>query len=691
MLRITVVLLTVALLLVHAGVAVAQEVLTPERLWQLRRISPPVVSPSGQDVVFTLTEFDVPKNTSRTDLQIVPVAGGEPRRLTELSRVSGPQWRPDGERIGFLATREGDTQLWEIRPDGTDLRQVSKIEGGIGHFRYAPTGTHVSFTRRVRVDPAVTTVHPDLPAANAQIIDTLMYRHWDRWHDGRYSHLFVADYRDGALGPPTALMADDARFDTPLPPFGGVEQINWSPDGSRIAYTAKRVAGAEAAQSTNSDIFLYELTSGETRNLTPWNPGYDVEPVFSRDGRYVAWLSMARDGYEADRNRLFIHDFSTGRDRELTVDFDLDAHAPAWAADGSRIYFTSETRGTVQIYEAPLDGPIRQVTEGVHDYGGFGVAVTGGRPVVVASRMSMSAPSDLYRVDLQSGEAEPLTAVNADVLRTVTLGRVEERLVKATDGAEILTWVIYPPNFDPSRRYPALLYAQGGPQSALSQFFSYRWNFQTLAAPGYIIVAPNRRGVPGFGQAFKEAISRDWGGQAMQDLLSAIDDVAREPYVDPERLGAIGPSFGGFSVFWLAGHHGKRFSTFVAHAGVFNFESMYATTEELFFVNWDIGGPFWMEPRPRGYDFSPHLAVQNWNTPTLVIHGERDFRVPVTEGMQAFTALQVKGIESRFLYFPEEGHWILTPHNGILWHRVVFEWLARHLRPDEDTAGSNQP
>lgn len=684
MTRIAVTLCTIVLL--HGqGVALTQEVMTPERLWQLRRISAPVVSPSGQDVVFTITEYDVPENRGRTDLYILPVAGGEPRRLTDIGRVSGPQWRPDGRRVGFLATREGDTQLWEVAPDGSDVRQVSKIEGNIGHFRYAPDGLRVSFTRRVQVDPPVTTVHPDLKGANAKVLDTLMYRHWDRWHDGRYSHLFITDYRDGSLGDPVPVMPADARFDTPLPPFGGVEQINWSPDGTRLAYTAKKIAGADAAQSTNSDIYIYDLKTRQIRNLTEGNLGYDVEPVFSRDGRHVAWLSMEREGYEADRNRLFVHEFGTGRSRELTVGFDGDAHAPAWAADGSGVYFNSETRGTVQLYEAALDGKVRQITDGVHDYGGFGVAAAGGRPVLVASRMSMSAPADLYRVDPQSGDAAPLTTVNADRLRGVTMGRVERRIVKATDGAEILTWVIYPPGFDPSRRYPALLYAQGGPQSALSQFFSYRWNFQTLAAPGFIVVAPNRRGVPGFGQAFKEAISRDWGGQAMQDLLSAIDDVAREPYVDRERLGAIGPSFGGFSVFWLAGHHEKRFRTLVAHAGVFNFESMYGTTEELFFVNWDVGGPFWKEPRPASYRFSPHLAVDRWDTPMLVIHGELDFRVPVTEGMQAFQALQVKGIESRFLYFPQEGHWILTPHNGILWHRVVYDWLGRYLRPEEGT------
>jgi dipeptidyl aminopeptidase/acylaminoacyl peptidase len=688
--RLILALVTVALSSAWPGHATAQEVMTPERLWQLERMSVPVVAPAGDMLAFTITRHDIAQNRGRTDLYLVPVEGGQPRRVTEIERVSGPQWRPDGKRIGFLATRDGDTQLWEVAADGADLRQVSRIEGGIANFRYAPNGTHVSFTRRVRVDPTIADRHPDLPNANAQIIDELMYRHWDRWHDGRYSHLFLAEYRDGTLGEPRDLMPD-ARFDTPLPPFGGVDQIDWSPDGTRIAYTSKAVAGTKAAQSTNSHIFVYELASGGTTNITEWNPGYDVEPVFSPDGRFVAWLSMEREGYEADRNRIFVHDFASGKPRELTVGFDLDAHNLAWAPDGRALFFTAETRGTVHIYEAPLDGSIRQVTEGVHDYGRPRVVRTATGAALVATRMSMSEPADLYRVEPASGEASRLTDINVQQLGPVTMGRVERRLVKATDGAEILTWVIYPPGFDPTRRYPALLYAQGGPQSALSQFFSYRWNFQTLAAQGYIVVAPNRRGVPGFGQAFKEAISQDWGGQAMQDLLSAIDDVAREPYVDRERLGAIGPSFGGFTVFWLAGNHQKRFRTFVAHAGVFNFESMYGATEELFFVNFDIGGPFWEEPRPRSYDFSPHTFAQNWDTPMLVIHGELDFRVPIAEGMQAFTALQVRGIESRFLYFPQEGHWILTPQNGILWHRVVFDWLARHLQPARGTPSAQQP
>jgi dipeptidyl aminopeptidase/acylaminoacyl peptidase len=390
---------------------------------------------------------------------------------------------------------------------------------------------------------------------------------------------------------------------------------------------------------------------------------------------------MERDGYESDRNRLFVHDFRTGQRFELTEGYDDDAHSPAWTPDGQRIYFTSDSRGTVQIFAVAADGGgVERITEGVFDYVSLGVAKPGTDDVLVASRRSMSSPNEIYRVDPASGAAQPITFANRDLLEGVEMGRVEKRMIEATDGESILTWVIYPPGFDPARRYPALLYAQGGPQGTVSQFFSYRWNFQLMAANGYIVVAPNRRGVPSFGQAWKEQISGDWGGQAMQDLLSAIDAVAAEPYVDEARLGAIGASFGGYSVYWLAGNHEGRFRTLVAHAGVFNLESMYGATEEMFFVNFDLGGAYW--DRPDSYErFSPHRFVQNWDTPILVIHGEKDFRVPIGEGMQAFTAAQLNGIESRFLYFPEEGHWILTPQNGILWHRVFFDWLGRYLQP----------
>ena len=675
--------LAVLAVLVVAPVAFAQQTLTPELLWDLPRVGGPVVSPDGAQVVFAVTTYDVGANKGNTDLYVIDVEGGEPRQLTDFEgSESSAQWRPGGGKIGFLSAKSGSTQLWEIDPDGTNLRQVSNIEDGIANFRYSPTGTHVSFTRDIKLDQKPAEVYPDLPQADARIIDELMFRHWNSWHDYSYSHLFIAEYDDGELGEPVDVMPSE-RFDTPLNPFGGVEQVGWSEDGESIAYTAKKKTGTAYAVSTDSAIYLYGLDSGETANLTEGMVGYDIEPVFSPDGRYLAWLSMERDGYEADRNRLFVYDLGAGGQRELTVGFDQDAHGPAWSGDSSAIYFSSETSGTVQLFAADVEsGKIRQITSGMYDYGAFGVADTESGTALIASRASMSAPAEIYSVDVSSGEAERLTFFTQPLLDDLDLGTVEKRMVRSTDGAEILTWVIYPPGFDPSKQYPALLYAQGGPQSTVSQFFSYRWNFQLMAAGGSIVVAPNRRGVPSFGQAYKEEISGDYGGQAMRDLLSAIDDVAAEPYVDEDRLGAVGASFGGYTMFFLAGHHEGRFKTFVAHAGLFNLESMFGATEEIFFVNFDLEGPYWQSPKPKSYEaFSPHRFVQNWDTPMLIIHGQKDFRVPVTEGMQAFTALQLKGIESRLLYYPEEGHWITSPQNGLLWHRVFFDWLGRYLKP----------
>jgi dipeptidyl aminopeptidase/acylaminoacyl peptidase len=674
---------TLALLaLAPALPASAQQVLTPELMIRLKRVSAASVSPDGAGLVFGVRAADLAANGGNTDLFRMSVEGGEPLRLTDWpGSETDAKWRPDGQKIGFLSSRSGSAQLWEIAPDGSGARQVSNVDGGIANFRYAPDGRHVSFTRMVKLDRTPAEVYPDLPKAEARILDELMFRHWDSWRDYRYSHLFVAEYQDGALGEPVDVMPNE-RWDTPLPPFGGVEQTAWRPDGSAIVYTAKKLTGAAAARSTNSDLYLHDLASRRTTNLTESNAGYDVEPVFSPDGRHLAWLSMARDGYEADRNRLFVRDLQSGRSWDATAQLDGDAHSPAWSRDGTRIYFLSETEATVQLFAAdPQGGAVRPITRGDHNYTDLAVAGTARSPRLIAGRQSISAPTELFRVDAGSGDAARLTRFNDSLLAGVRLGDVRRRVVTATDGAKVHTWVIYPPGFDSTQSYPAILYAQGGPQSAVSQFFSYRWNFQALAANGYVVAAPNRRGVPGFGQAFKEQISGDWGGQAMRDMLSVIDDVARERYVDRNRLGAVGASFGGYTVYWLAGHHEGRFKTFVAHDGVFNLESMYGATEEIFFPTCDLEGPYWQRPRPSSYDeFSPHSFVDRWDTPMLVIHGEQDFRVPVTEGMQAFTALQLKGIESRFLYFPGEGHWVLSPQNSVLWHRVFYDWLGRYLK-----------
>jgi dipeptidyl aminopeptidase/acylaminoacyl peptidase len=674
---------TALMSMIPGGILPAQDLMTPERLWELQRISSPAISPDGTSFVYGVRSYDVAANTGNTDLWMRPVAGGPAVRLTDTEgSESGVAWRPDGAWIGYLAPTEDGSQWHEIRPDGSESRQVTAVPGGISNFQYSPDGERVSFTARVKLDPTPNELYPDLPEAEARIADDLMYRHWDAWHDYDYSHLFVATYDDGVIGEPRDLMPGE-RFDTPLAPFGGGEQIAWSPDGDRIIYTSKKLTGVDYAVSTNSDLYLVDLDPGTTVNLTEGMEGYDLQPVFSPDGSRIAWLSMRRDGYEADRNRLFSMELETGEMVELSSGFGDDLDGPSWAPDGSAVWVTGPTRGTVQIFEADASGDgVRQVTEGVFDYTSIAPATYRGQTVLLATRRSMSAPVDIYRVNPSTGEAVALTDENLALLAGMSLGKVEERIVESKDGKEILSWVIYPPDFDPSRRWPVLLYAKGGPQGPMSQSFSYRWNFQLMAANGYVVVAPNRRGTSGFGQAWEEEISGDWGGGAMDDLLRAIDDVAAEPWADEDRLGAIGASFGGYSVFWLAGNHEKRFKTFVAHAGVFNLESMYGATEELFFVNFDLGGPYWQSPRPRSYDlYSPHNFVQNWDTPILIIHGQRDFRVPVTEGMQAFTAAKLKGVDARLLYYPDEGHWILSPQNGVLWHRIFFDWLGRTLKP----------
>lgn len=680
-------LVVLAALAAAASAQAPADRLTPERLWAIDRVGGPAVSPDGQQVVYSVTTPDVPGNRTTSHLWRVPVAGGEPTRLTQhTGRNAEPVWHPSG--VLFYATNEGGTTaLWTMAADGTGARPVAGMPADAANVRLAPTGDYVAFTRPVQIDPTPAERYPDLPLAEVRVYDDLMFRHWMDWADGTYSHLFVAPLTMGASGA-TVGEATDAmpgqRVHTPLMPFGGAEQIAWHPDGRRVAYTAKPLQGTASATSTNADIFLYSVVDGTTTNLTAPNPGYDIEPAFSPDGRTLAWASMARDGFEADRNRLMVRDLATGAVRELTAGFDRNANHPTWLPSGDALLFATETGGTVQLYTVPLaGGQPRAVTTGVHNVGGFSVGGTAGAPVVVAERQSMVAPTDLYRVNLSSLEMTALTTVGAEAVAGLARPTVHERRVTTSDGQTMLVWELRPPGFDASRQYPAILYMQGGPQSALTQFWSYRWNLATLASQGYVVVAPNRRGMPGHGAAWNEEISGDWGGQAMTDLLTAIDDVAAEPYVDRERLAAVGASFGGYSAYWLAGHHDGRFKTLVAHAGIFNLESMYASTEELFFVEWDLGGPFWNTPQPESYArFSPHRFVGEWTAPMLITLGEQDFRVPLTENLQAFTALRRRGIEGRLVSFPGEGHWINRPQNSLVWHREVYGWLARYLTPE---------
>lgn len=652
--------------------------LSPEAMIGLRRVGAPAVSPDGQTVLFTVTDVSIEANRGTTQVHAVPVRGGEPKALTEGASASSPVWRPDGRRIGFM--RGG--QLWEMDPDGGNVAQVTDIEGGLSNVRYSPKGTHILFTRQVTVSGLPITDNGDV-----RIITGLMYKHWDNWEDDKVSHVFFAPYSNGKVDMAAAvdIMAGEP-YDSPLKPFGGAEQVAWSPDGTTIAYTSKKMTGTAYAYSTDSEIYLYDVTTQQTRNLTEGNPGYDTNPVFSPDGRSLVFSRMVTPMYEADRHRLMMLTFATGAVRELSEGFDNNMDNPVFSADGQTLYFMSGIEATVQVYRMNLRArsavpPVRQVTDGVHDITSLAIAKIGRDEVLVGGRMSMSAPVDLYVIDPNNGRMNALTRMNADKLADVSLGEVRARWVPTTDGKRMKVWVIYPPDFDSTKTYPTLLYAQGGPQGTVSQFFSYRWNFQVMASQGYIVVAPNRRGLPSFGEEWNRQISGDWGGQAMRDMLAAIDDVSAEPYVDVSRRGAVGASFGGYTVFWLAGNHEGRFKTFVSHAGVFNLTSMYGTTEEMFFAHFDMGGAYWENPIPISFvTHSPHSDVTKWNTPILMIHGERDYRVPVTQSMEAFTAAQRLGIPSRMVLFPNENHWILSPKNSLTWHREFYGWLDEWLK-----------
>ncbi len=653
--------------------------LTPEKLWQLGRVALFDVSLDGKTAVYGVSYYNMEANKGNRDLYLVSTeGGGKPRQLTNFEgNENDAVFIENGQKIAYMK----GSKLWQINADGTGNVQVSDLD--MGGFKFSPDGKKLLYIADVKYDKTTQDAHPDLKKASGRVMDGLMYRHWTEWEDGLYSNIFVLDVkvaRPGgpivAIGQPDNIMGEP--FDTPLKPDGGMEQIAWSPNGQQIAYTCKKLSGTEYAKSTNSDIYLYDLTTKKTVNISEGNGGYDMNPAFSMDGNYLLWESQATPGYESDRHRVMVYDFRKKTKWEATAGLDRNATSPAWSPDGRSIIFQSTEAGTEQLFSIEMMGNgLKQLTAGQFNFGPFVV----GKNSIVTTRCSMAEPHELFSVPFSGGRDMQLTYTNKDFLATMKFGKVEKRMVKATDGQPILTWVAYPPDFDPTKKYPTLLYCQGGPQSAVSQFWSYRWNLQLMASQGYIVVAPNRRGLPGFGQKWNDQITGDWGGQAMQDLLSAIDDVATEPYVNKDALGAVGASFGGYSAYWLAGNHQKRFKTFIAHCGMFNMESWYGTTEEMFFANHDLEGPYWNPNAGETWKLdSPHKYVNNWDTPLLVIHGGLDFRVPESEGMQAFTAAQMKGIPSKFLYFPDEGHWVQQPQNSLLWQREFFGWLDRWLK-----------
>jgi dipeptidyl aminopeptidase/acylaminoacyl peptidase len=658
------------------------EIMTPEVLWSFGRVSGVSVSPDDKHILFGSSFYDIKANKGNHDIFIMDIDGKNVKNITNTKGSEfNARWRPDGKKIGYLSAQSGSVQLWEMNPDGSGKTKVSSVKGGIKGFEYAPDQKKILYVKEVKLDKSPQDIHPDLPKANARIETELMYRHWDEWHNYKYSHIFVADYDGKTVSNAEDIMPGE-RFNTPMEPFGGMEQINWSPDSKNITYTCKKMTGKEYTISTNSEIYIYNLDSKKTQNLTKEkHEGYDKAAVYSPNGKMIAWGSMRRDGYESDKNRLFVHNFETGEETNYSTNFEQNVHGLTWSDDSKKIYFTSDYHACFQIYELDIEsGKIRAVTEGTHNYR----SVEPAGDVLIGTKQSMSMPTEIYSINPKNGEETKISGINDNLMDQLKFGKVEKRWIKTTDNKDMLTWVIYPPNFDKNKKYPTLLYCQGGPQSSVSQFFSYRWNFQMMAANDYIIVAPNRRGLPSFGMEWLEQISGDYSGQNIKDYLSAIDAMAKEPYVDEDNLGAVGASYGGYSVFYLAGHHDGRFDAFISHDGMFNLESQYLETEEMWFVNWDLGGPYWKEENRETYEQSPHRFVDKWDTPIMVVHGQKDYRIAYTQGMSAFNAAQLRDIPSKFLYFPNENHWVLKAQNGILWQREFFKWLDKWLKEKEE-------
>ncbi len=653
----------------------AQSSMTPEMLWSLKRVSGDGVSASGKTVYYTSRSYDVATEKSTAKKYAMNMNTGTVRELTgkNIFQKEKDVWYAIDEKYIYSSHDFG--RSWQIF--------YNEVEG-IDNVRVSPDGSHIAFSKEVLVKPMMgTDIYKDLPKTTAQIYTDLNYRHWDTWEDGKFSHIFIAPVKTKNA---TDIMANEP-YDCPQKPFGGSEDFIWSPDGKSLLYVCKKKFGKEYAQSTNTDIYQYHLSSKTTVNLTAGMMGYDMNPAFSADGRYLAWTSMAHDGYEADKNDIYIKDMvnDAAPKMNLTAHWDESVGSFAWDNEGSRnIYFSAAWRGTEQLFSVINPGltkmmpVVRKITNGTFNITGI-IGIN--EKQIIVSRCDMNRATELFSVDKETGTMQQLTHENDAAYGKIPECKTELKMVRTTDGQQMGVWVIYPPHFNPNKKYPTLLYCQGGPQSALSQFYSFRWNFQLMASQGYIIVAPNRRGMPGWGVKWNEAISKDWGGQPMQDYLSAIDAISREDYVDSDRLGCIGASYGGYSVFMLAGMHNNRFKTLIAHDGLFDMKSWYGTTEELWFANWDLGGNYWKKPTPEGYDkFNPSNFVGKWNTPILIIQGGIDYRVPIEQGLEAFQAAQLKGIKSKLLYFPNENHWILHPQNAIVWQREFFKWLEETLK-----------
>lgn len=658
---------------------------TVEALEALGRVSDPQVSPDGTKILYGVSYESVEQNKSNNELFVMNTDGTDVQRLTRSADSENQAvWIDGGRRIAFIAPKDGKPQMWVMNADGTNRHVVTRMENGVAGFAVSPDGTKVLLISTVKYGRTAQDVYPDLPKANARIIDDLMYKHWDEWVT-EVPHPFIADFTGYGIKNVVDIM-DGEPYESPMKPLGGIESFAWSPDSRSLVYVSRKKTGMEYAVSTNSDLYLYDLASATTRNLTEGMMGYDTYPRFSPDGSKLAWLSMEHDGYESDKNRIFVMDMASGVKTDLTENWDYTADAIAWNPDGKSLYFLAPYLGVTPIFSIDTaTKEVRMVTSGadVADYAALAPVDT---KTIVTMRHSMLYPNEIFSVT--DGKAERLSNVNTELLSQLTAPSIEKVMVPTTDGKLMTTWVVLPPNFDPNKKYPAILYCQGGPQQAVSQFWSYRWNLRLMASNGYIVIAPNRRGLPGFGTEWNAQISGDYPGQNMRDYLSAVDYMKQRPYIDGDHIGAVGASYGGFSVYMLAGIHENRFAALIAHAGIFNIEAQYLETEEMWFANWDMGGAFWEKDNAvaqRTFANSPHKFVDRWNTPILVTHGEFDYRILSSQGEMAFNAARLRGVPAEMVIFPDENHWILKPQNAILWQRVFFRWLDRWLKGETTT------
>ena len=682
--------------------------MTAETLWAMGRIGGATASPDGKTIAYQVGYYSVKENKSHQMLYTVSADGKLQRTLTNTAASeTDAAWINGGKRIAFLSKG----QLWTMNADGSDRRQLTKSDIDIEGFKFSPDEKKVLLIKSLPYHENIKKNPDDLPLATGRVVTDLNYRHWDHYVE-TVAHPFVANVTENGVDNGKDIIEGEP-YECPMAPFGGVEQLAWSPDSKTIAYTCRKKTGVNYAISTDSDIFLYDVATGSTKNLCKpegykapevdpttsmknqavnhqegdVNVGYDTNPQFSPDGKYVAWQSMKHDGYESDRNRLCVYTLATGEKKYVAEKFDSNVDAFCWAADSKTLYFIGCWHACVNMYQTNINGEVKQLTDDWMDFGS--IQMLGNTGKILASRHSISQADELYIVtpgkDVKKTKVQQVTWENKAFYDQLEMGKVQERWVKTTDGKQMLVWVILPPHFDENKKYPTLLFCEGGPQSPVSQFWSYRWNFQIMAAHDYIVIAPNRRGLPGFGSEWNESISGDWTGQCMDDYLSAIDDATNNlPYVDKDRLGCVGASFGGFSVYYLAGHHNKRFKAFIAHDGAFNLESMYTDTEEAWFSNWEYDDAYWKYVKTnrakRTYSHSPHKFVDKWDTPILCIHGEMDYRINANQGFGAFNAARLRGIPAELLIYPDENHWVLKPQNGVLWQRTFFGWLDKWLK-----------